>query len=78
MDIELRGYEVCRLDGGRAVKVGTYQPTNLGLDEACKTAARMNERHPSADYVVRALISIPPPRPEAPQDDTQLPLPGVP
>lgn len=84
MDIELRGYEVCRLVGSRAEKVGTYRPTNLGLETAIRTAARLNDTHHAEVYTVRALVSIPPPRPAEEATPTlfdgtpdQLPLPGV-
>jgi hypothetical protein len=75
LDIELRGYEVCRIDRGRAIRVSNWSPTDYALDEAVKSAAWLNDRHPNDTYVVRAVISIPPPRREPEPAPTQLELP---
>ncbi len=60
-NIELRGYEIARLEAGRWIEVSRWRPTDYALDEACRAAAWLNQRNPSEVYVVRPVVSTLPP-----------------
>ncbi len=60
--MELRGYEVARLTGGRWVPTAKFRPSEAGLNQALKDAAWLNDRHPGMVYTVRPIVSMLPPQ----------------
>lgn len=72
--IELRGYEVSRLTGGRWVDVSRWRPTEYGLGQAVVAAAWLNDRHPDEIYTVRPIVSMLPPQPVPPAEKDELHL----
>ncbi len=60
--MELRGYEVARLSGGRWVPTAKFRPSEAGLNQALQDAAWLNDRHPGMVYTVRPIVSMLPPQ----------------
>ncbi len=71
--MELRGYEVAKLVGGRWVQVSNWRPTNWGLNGALAACAWLNDRWPELTYAVRPVVSmLPPAPPSTPSEELHL------